>query len=283
MKKTVLIFIILSVMQFALIGEENLFSRTSVTYVNSIVYKYSSPEKIKNIPVTLKRMILKYGKNTEVHTFIDGRLASVDSDIRDGRYNEYIYDEKGRLTAYTPDFHFEYENDFKRKIFFMNNLKQIESIAYEDSCIKTTSIDIGKNRKTGELFESTLETVDYFYENNIERIIKIIDKTYMNRKNRNQLSMGYEYNFEYNSCEGGNELKKITCINLKDNSVLFTREFFYSNNFLSEIIVDYPNRSSWNSRILFSDYDEYGNFKCCKVFDSDNIETTYIREFVYDE
>lgn len=282
MKKVVIILFVLSVMQFALTGEDNLFSKTSVVYAKSIVFKYSNPEYIKNIPASLKRMTLKYGEYTEVFNFSDGKLASEDSNVRDGRHNEYIYDDKGRLINCTPDFSFEYEDDFKRKIFFMNNLQRIEKVVYEDSCIKATCIDIGKNRKTGELFESTIETVDYFYENNLERLVKIIDKTFMNRKDRNQMSMGYEYDFEYNSCENGDELKKITCINLKDNSVFFTEEFSYSDGQLTQIITDYPNRSSWNARTVLSDYDEYGNFRCCKIFDSDGAETTYTREFVYE-
>ena len=125
---------------------------------------------------------------------------------------------------------------------------------------------------TNEIIKDGIREEEFFYNDN--KLTKYVEKSW----NRNGVQSKYEKEllFYYNS---NGQLEKIID-GYGENDIRYITEIKYENNYMIQIDrIDL--RENTSTKVLFLDYDQYGNWTKSEQYFDDKLEETVTREIIY--
>lgn len=254
------------------------FSSMNQVYDYNTGLNYELIDSYRNLVnrTLIKKVIIRVTKTDDKQyyeqEYENGLEVFEVSRVHDITKTKYFYDEQNRLTFIGDDFRYNYISETKREIYYQAILQEKTEIIKKDDYIKIIHQNYTRKISTNEIIKDGIREEEFFYNDN--KLTKYVEKSW----NRNGVQSKYEKEllFYYNS---NGQLEKIID-GYGEKDIRYITEIKYENNYMIQIDrIDL--RENTSTKVLFLDYDQYGNWTKSEQYFDDKLEETVTREIIY--
>ncbi len=203
----------------------------------------------------------------------NGLLTSENSHDNELKRLEFEYDNSRRLVKEGDNFIYKYISDSIRECYSADKKVSVENISENKSSIKISRKKYTVSLKSNDMIEDGIVEEEFLYDTNNSLISYSEERWYSNGK-KSQKTKNVQFYYNKN-----NKLEKI--ISGYNTEIMSISNVFYNSYNLMDSIIVNDLVSNFEYKIIFSEYDKYGNWHRSEMLDGKEVVETVIREIFY--